>query len=400
MSDREQVLAAWRELGRPGARLVQQYLRRQGRTLKEGQIADILKEETSHQVFGKVWPSPGYIVAPGKNSTWQMDILDNTSRDPAINQNYRYAVIVVDVWSRMVVAYPIRVKTPQQSVEALLAARRVLGGLPKVVETDAGAEFKGVFEIFCRSRDILLVTRDVDHRNGLAVVDSAIARLRRAIGKAQIENDESGWVQPLQNAATALNKRPQRQLFGNSPNEVVRDNEAQWVQDIHAGRQMMYQTGMIRRMQDKLRSAGKFRPAIGYDKRTKPSSNPAYSAKIHTVRAVDGTMVKDEQGDLYRIWLVQPVVGGRNIQYFPKGARPGNEDKNEQLRSKLSLFAEALEAHLKRFRYAIGTKEAGAWLNGLPGWRQDGVPVMQLLELFPEQFEVLGRPGDTRVRAR
>jgi hypothetical protein len=111
-------------------------------------------------------------------------------------------------------------------------------------------------------------------------------------------------------------------------------------------------------------------------------------------------MVKDERGDLFRIWLVQPVQGGRNIQYFPKGVRPGNEEKNEQQRAKLSLFAEALEAHLETLGHAIGTREASAWLNTLPGWRENSITAAQLFELFPEKFEVMGRGADTRVKKR
>lgn len=111
-------------------------------------------------------------------------------------------------------------------------------------------------------------------------------------------------------------------------------------------------------------------------------------------------MVKDERGDLFRIWLVTPVLGGRNIGYFPKGARPGNQQADEATRSRVFLFAEALEGHLEVIERTITMREAGAWLQAMPGWRRDGIPVRELVELYPEKFEVGGRGAEQTVRLR
>jgi len=108
-------------------------------------------------------------------------------------------------------------------------------------------------------------------------------------------------------------------------------------------------------------------------------------------------MVKDEDGDLYRIWLVTPVVGGENIGYFPSGVRSGNQSADEATRGKVFLFAEALEGHLK-LTGPIRLKEAGTWLQTLPGWRRETTNVRELVELYPETFELIGRGANQTVQ--
>jgi hypothetical protein len=393
----ETILRVWRELGRPGVRATYQGLRKRGFDYTEPQVAAVLRRQTAQQVTGPAWRSPGRILAPGPLSVVQMDILDNTGKDLATNSQYKYAYVMVDVFTRLVAVYPARTKTPADSVAALESARTVFRGRPKQVQTDAGAEFKGAFDTYCRRHNILHVTRDLGHRNALGLVDSTIHRLRRAILKEQVEGGTSGWVQPLRQSANALNRRPMKSLYGASPSEVLPNVRTQYVLEVNEGRDMLGQTRMIQRMQDKLRQAGQFRVAI---QRSKPSSNPTYSAKIHQARAVEGSMVKDERGDLFRIWLVTPVVGGQNIGYFPKGARPGNQQADEATRSRVFLFAEALQGHLEVIDRTITMREAGAWMQTLPGWRQDGIPVRELVELYPEKFEVGGRGADQTVRLR
>lgn len=392
---REVILQAWRRLGRPGARLVLQQLRRAGHQFSEAQVAAVLRQQTAQQVTGPIWRSPGRILAPGPRSVIQMDIMDNSTKAASMNYGYKYGYVMVDVFTRLVAVYPSRTKTPRDSVNALQAARTIFRGLPKTVQTDAGMEFKGEFAAFCVSNNVLHVVRDLGHRNALGLVDSTIHRLRRAIAKAQIDN-AGGWVMQLRESADALNRRPQRSLFGEAPDDVNQNVRTQYLLEVNQGRDMLGQTRMFQRMQDKLRQAGRFRVAIP---RTKPSSNPTYSAKVHRVRAVEGTMVKDEDGDLYRIWLVTPVVGGENIGYFPSGVRSGNQAGDEATRGRVFLFAEALEGHLK-LTGPIRLKEAGAWLQTLPGWRRETTNVRELVELYPETFELIGRGANQTVQVR
>lgn len=389
---RNTILRAWAELGRPGSRKVVQYLRKRGHQITENQVLAVLKQQTAQQVFHAPWKSEGFIVASVKNDVWQADLLDNTSRSSAVNQGYRYAYVIVDVWSRSVAAVPARVKTPQMSVEAMYAAHRQLGGWPKILETDNGGEWKAHFADFCQGRRIHHIFRDVDHKNGLAVVDSAIARLRRSIAKEQVELNEPTWLRPLERAVAGLNRRPMRHLLGESPEEL--DNPVTgYALDLNAGQQMLAQTRMLDKLADKLRSAGRFRVMI--PNRQKPSQNPSFSGEIHQVASIDGSMVRDERGNLFRIWLVRPVVGGESVT-FPRGIRSGNEASNEQKRERVHLFAEALKAHIGDGR--ISLRAASAFLNTLPGYR--GTTVPELLDLFPELFRVDGRGQDISISAR
>ena len=329
---------------------------------------------------------------------WQVDIADNSHRSASANNGYKYFYVLIDVFTREVVAVPARVKTPQMSVEALVVAERRLQGFPKIVETDSGGEFKSNFEDFCRTRGVHHITRDVDHKNGLAVVDSAIARLRRSIAKEQVELNDNSWLRPLERAVQGLNRRPMKHLLGESPEELrARNPVTDFALGAQAGRQMLAQTRMLSKMKDRLQSAGRFRVMVPDDKRTKKSQNPTFGGDIHRVARIDGSMVRDERGNLFRIWLVKPITGGQSI-VFPKSARSGNEASNEQKRERVFLFAEALAAHIGDGR--IGLRAAAAFLTTLPGWRQENMTVPELLELYPEKFRQDGRGGDISISVR
>ena len=54
------------------------------------------------------------------------------------------------------------------------------------------------------------------------------------------------------------------------------------------------------------------------------------------------------------------MVGGQNIGYFPKGARPRRQQAGEATRSRIFLFVEALEGHLDMIDRTITLREANA----------------------------------------
>jgi hypothetical protein len=93
----------------------------------------------------------------------------------------------------------------------------VLGRLPEdCPESDEGGEFSGAFDKFLSEHGIEHVVRDQRHLNALAVVDSLIGRVRRAMAREMVESGSESWVGAFRKACDAMNRRPLDHLLGRS----------------------------------------------------------------------------------------------------------------------------------------------------------------------------------------
>jgi hypothetical protein len=109
-------------------------------------------------------------------------------------------VVVVDVFTRKVSARPMKMKTARAALQALEFIR---GGGPKApvplssLSTDTGGEFAGCSTSTCTSLGLFSHQKGPRHKDGTAVVDAAIARLKIIIGKELEETRSHCWVRVL-----------------------------------------------------------------------------------------------------------------------------------------------------------------------------------------------------------
>lgn len=396
----QRVIETWKRLGRPGARLVQITLAREGFRAKEQDIRAILAKQTAQQVFTAPYRSLGRIVAPMRNSVWQIDILDQTSRDAKVNDGFRYGLVAVDVWSRRVAGVPMQTKTPNESIRAINEASKQIGGVPRMIASDVGGEFSGSFDTYLQAARVLHVRKDPRHINGLAVVDNAIQRIRVAMGKQMVEGREESWVKAFTDAVKALNERPSDHLYGTAPKDSDANKETTYTLDYNAGREIRDQTAYMNRLEDRLRAAGKFRVLVPPEQRQK-AYMPAYSAKIYTVKSIRNGIVEDSRGGLHQMFLTTPVFEGEDTT-FPKSVRAGNAQQSEQRRQALGPYMEALKARLGDGSMPI--QEAGEFLETIPGYtaamRANKIEGLRAALYLFDEFELTGSGGGAKVSMR
>ena len=116
------LATVWRDIGRPGATKLAAAMRQRGCKVSQQRIKNFVRGQPTAQVFQSRPPSKGKVTAAPKNSRWQADTINFSARDAEINKDYRYALVVVDVWSRMVMAEP----TKDLRAPSVLAAWRAL----------------------------------------------------------------------------------------------------------------------------------------------------------------------------------------------------------------------------------------------------------------------------------
>ena len=140
------LATVWRDIGRPGAAKLAAAMRQRGFKVSQQRIKNSVREQPTAQVFQSRPPSKCKVTAASWDSLWQADTIKCSARDAEVNRGYRYALVVVDVWSRMVMAEPtkdLRAPTVLAAWRAMLAEfgkRR-----PRIPGTDVGGECRCVF---------------------------------------------------------------------------------------------------------------------------------------------------------------------------------------------------------------------------------------------------------------
>ena len=92
------------------------------------------------------------VVVPGPNYQWDVDLMF-VRKIKSQNSGYSYLLIAVDVFSRMAYVQPLKNKTANQTLEAFKRMHANVPGL-KVVRSDYGTEFRGVFDKYLTSTGI------------------------------------------------------------------------------------------------------------------------------------------------------------------------------------------------------------------------------------------------------
>ena len=90
------------------------------RGIKYDEVKDYIQKQETHQLFKKQKRIKNYfpIVAKHTNEIWQMDLIVVSDISTA-NENYKYIIACIDVFSRFVWAIPIKHKDTRTIIECL-----------------------------------------------------------------------------------------------------------------------------------------------------------------------------------------------------------------------------------------------------------------------------------------
>ena len=136
------------------------------------------------------------------------------------NSGYSYLLIAVDVFSRMAYVQPIKTKTANQTLEAFKQMHTKVPGL-KVVRSDYGTEFRGVFDDYLTSNGIKHFWANNAYKACYA--ERFIRTLRGRILKYLTYNNTLRYVDSLQDIVNSYNATVHRTI-GMAPIEVNNTN--------------------------------------------------------------------------------------------------------------------------------------------------------------------------------
>ena len=400
------IATVWRESGRPGAQKLAQAMRRRGLRITEREAAAFVRGQVANQLFRNPPPSRGRVTAPSSESRWQADIIDYTSRDAGANGGFRYALVIVDVFNRLTVAEPLKDKGAGAVLEAWRTILSELppGTQPRILDTDVGAEFLGVFGEHLRRTGVIHIQKDPRQKDAIAVVDSAIGRLKQAIAKELADTGGERWVDALPRAVDALNDRPHPHLYGAAPNDTDSNPHLFRLLSANAGFDILENSRQTRAAEEQLREAKAFRVLL--PKREWPRADQArYSSQVFKVAGVQAGYVTDSAGVRTQVRFALPVPDSSASVELPMAIRSGDAARDAARRQALEPFITALKARLGT--RSLNLRQAAKFLSTIPGYA-DAVKTARLVkggfrtiaQLY-DDLELFGGDGDdTRVAVK
>lgn len=188
------------------------------------------------------------IIVRGKDDQWQLDLIVipklKDDNDGIVN-----ILVAIDCFSRFAYGELMRTKS---SIETLLAFKKILGRAgvkPRIVQTDLGSEFKGVFAQFLRKNGIHQFSTSQDPK--CAIVERFIRTLKSKVFKYMKANNTNRYVDILQIIISTYNRTKHR-VLGMAPSEVNRSNERElWLKQY--GKYLYAKKDPIFKIGDKVR---------------------------------------------------------------------------------------------------------------------------------------------------
>ncbi|MCG8432149.1 MAG: transposase family protein, partial [Candidatus Omnitrophica bacterium] len=203
-------------------KLFQEAKKRTDITLK--QVGDWLASQenyTLHKELRRKFPRSRVFVE-GIDSQWQGDLMD-LSRLASENDGFKFALLVVDVYSRHVWTAPMKNKTGTETVRAL---KKILDSTTRQMQifiSDAGKEFlNGSLQAFLKSKGIRHVT--MRNETKAMYAERAIKTIKTKLFKYMTQEGKFRWIDVLADVTKAYNHTQHRSL-GRSPVEVTKDTE-------------------------------------------------------------------------------------------------------------------------------------------------------------------------------
>ena len=172
------------------------------------------------------------IITTGIDHMWDADLADvsNTSQS---NDDTKFLLIVIDIFSRFLWVQPLKSKSSKDVVDGFTAIFMSTPRRPKKIRTDNGKEFRNrTLASLFKEKSIKHFTTKNETKANYA--ERVIRTLKGLMYRYFIQNQTYTYLNILQNLVKTYNTRPHRSLRGRSPNEISTENEFEVWRDLYA----------------------------------------------------------------------------------------------------------------------------------------------------------------------
>ena len=165
----------------------------------------------------------GHIVATSPNELWQFDILD-LSRYAKRNDNTRYILACVDVFTRKAYVEPMKLKSSENVETAFKAILGRAHAKPQSLLNDQDSAFlNGSFKDYIAKENIYLSTNALRDHRALGIIDNFAYRIKNILTKGFLNERNVKWLDKIQGIVDQYNNDSNAGIGGFKPNDAGKE---------------------------------------------------------------------------------------------------------------------------------------------------------------------------------
>ena len=165
----------------------------------------------------------GHIVATSPNELWQFDILD-LSRYAKRNDNTRYILACVDVFTRKAYVEPMKLKNSENVEVAFKSILERAHAKPQSLLSDQDSAFlNGTFKDYVAKENIFLSTNALRDHHALGIIDNFAYRIKNILTKGFLNEKNVEWLSKIQGIVNQYNNDNNAGVGGFKPNDAGKE---------------------------------------------------------------------------------------------------------------------------------------------------------------------------------
>jgi hypothetical protein len=310
-------------------------------SITKKEVKDFISKQSTSQIFKERRVKHHYPLSsdlPFKRV--QIDLLDIESYNPNRNGGNRFIFILIDVFSRVVLAIPQKRKTDSDclnSFKTLIRDLELDEYHVRVVDSDNEAGFKShVFKQYCKEKEITQHFNDPSDHRALSVVDRFCRTLRNLITRYQQSYQTQSFIPILQDLIDNYNNSVNRSL-GQSPMESL----------IFSG-STSYQSMQRVKADTELHNKARFkigdRVRVLKRKTLFQKGSSSFSKTVHTIERIEnGRYYVDDREKGYRKSELQEVNEIEDIPPMEEDHEERKEENRIEKRITRSITKEGID---------------------------------------------------------
>ena len=232
----------------------------------------------------------GHITSFTYKQNAQMDIFD-ISKYSKTNKNYKYLLVLIDVFTREVFLRPLKNKNID---DVIISLNDIFSDYkPHVISSDSDSTFlsKQIQDIFDEHNIYhdVVIARD-DHR-ALGIIDRFALTIKTTLSKLFLRNDNTNWIDYIYKIVDKYNNTPHSSIANLTPKEAT---DPKYQADI--GMINSYKAKKIK-VKSQFKEGDKVR--IRIKETFRKGTEPRYSDKIYIVESVNGIRITLDNDKTY-----------------------------------------------------------------------------------------------------
>ena len=193
--------------------------------ITRGNVKEFLNQDYTTQLTQtkQHQEAKGHIVANSPNELWQFDILD-LSRYAKRNDNTRYILACVDVFTRKAYVEPMKLKN-SENVEVAFKSILDRGKVkPQSLHSDQDSAFlNGTFKDHIAKENIFLSTNALRDHHALGIIDNFAFRIKNILTKGFLNEKNVEWLSKIQGIVNQYNNDSNAGVGGFKPNDAGKE---------------------------------------------------------------------------------------------------------------------------------------------------------------------------------